>query len=534
MSVKVTTLLCALLAPTALAHAGSPAAAEGKAIKPNLKPAVLANPGAAALVPKLELKKWTLPNGLEVLLLEDHKAPLVSVQVWYHVGSKDEPRGMRGIAHMFEHLRFKGSKRVPPEEYTKLIDRIGGESNAFTTEDVTAFFQSVPKAYLGFALELESERMRNLLLTPATVNSEREVVKEEKRQRLDNDPLARAFERFRQIAFTRHPYGWTPAGDLAELDQVSVEACQRFYDTYYIPNNAALLVVGDTDEATLRPLVDKMFGAIERGKDPIRPAKITPEPEQTQAREEIVSWPSQIGLVIAGWHAPPAVSADSFVLEVMAAILSSGDSSRLNMALTRGKAPVAVQAGGSLMTQEDPGLIVTYGVFQTGEADKVKAALLGEIKKLQTAKVSARELSKAKNQLVASYIYGLQRVEGVATQLGSFHYLYGDAARFLTAARDIDAITADDVQRVAKKYLIDANMTVVVVKPKAPEKAKTPAESAKDKLQKTPAPGTTPAPAPAPTPAPATAPPATAPAPTAPAPAPAPTTPAPTAPKGGN
>src|SRR5882757_9413318 len=210
-------------------------------------PAAVLAKGAVA--PKLDIKSWQLGNGLEVLFLADHKAPVATVQVFYNVGSKDEHVGIRGVAHMFEHMMFKGSERVPPEDHARLLKEVGGQINAFTTEDITAYHDTVPPSYVGFAMKLEAERMRLLKLFPATIDSERHVVEEEKRLRIDNNPIGKAIERFRALAYTKHPYAWTAIGTIEDLESVQPEDCQKFYDAYYQPNNATLIVVGDVGEA---------------------------------------------------------------------------------------------------------------------------------------------------------------------------------------------------------------------------------------------------------------------------------------------
>ena len=220
---------------------------------------------AKFVVPKVEVVSWELPNGLKVLFLPNHKAPIATVQVFYHVGSKDEHVGIRGVAHMFEHMMFKGTEHVAPEEHARLLKEVGGQVNAFTTEDLTAYHDTVPPSYVGFAMQLEAERMRSLKLFPAIIDSERKVVEEEKRLRIDNNPIGKAIERFRALAYTKHPYNWTAIGTIEDLDKVTPEDCQKFYDTYYQPNNATLIVVGDVQEADVRSLADKYFGPIPRG-----------------------------------------------------------------------------------------------------------------------------------------------------------------------------------------------------------------------------------------------------------------------------
>ncbi|HEY4393362.1 MAG TPA: pitrilysin family protein, partial [Polyangia bacterium] len=306
-----------VLAGIALAFGAS---VEGRAAKP-----AKAAPATAASVapPKLDVKSWTLGNGLEVLFLADHKAPIATVQVFYHVGSKDEHVGIRGVAHMFEHMMFKGSTHVPPEEHARLLKEVGGQVNAFTTEDLTAYHDTVPPSYVGFALELEAERMRNLKLFPATVDSERHVVEEEKRLRVDNDPIGKAIEKFRALAYTKHPYNWTAIGTIEDLEKVTPADCQRFYDTYYQPNNATLIVVGDMDEQAVRKLVDEHFGKIPRGPTP--PRANVAEPPQTATRTATMQIEVQIPVVVGGYHIPRAADPDMPALEVLAAVLSAGE-----------------------------------------------------------------------------------------------------------------------------------------------------------------------------------------------------------------
>jgi len=458
------TRLLSLLAVVALgasnrAWAGKPAGAG--AVTPQ-----------AVAPPKVDVKAWELPNGLKVLFLANHKAPIATVQVFYHVGSKDEHVGIRGVAHMFEHLMFKGSSRVPPEEHARLLKEVGGQVNAFTTEDITAYHDTVPPSYVDFALELEAERMRNLRLFPATVDSERRVVEEEKRLRVDNNPIGKAIERFRMLAFTKHPYNWTAIGTIDDLERVTVADCQRFYDTFYQPNNATLIVVGDVDEAEVRKAVERRFGAMPRGPDPPRADVV--EPPQTAMRSETLAIEVQIPVVVGGYHIPRAADPDVPALEVLAAILSSGESSRLHQRLVR-KDHLAIAAGGLVEALEDPGLFIVYAAYLPDrDPGKVQRALMEEIARVRAAPVSAEELDKAKNQAAAGYIFGLQTVYGIATELGEFQYVNGDWREFLKGASRYLAVTAADVERVARKYLIDTNLTLVTLQPVPPKQQQEP------------------------------------------------------------
>jgi len=462
----------------ALAFVSAPGAAPARAAapapeakpEPKAKPESKAKPAKAApatpasvAAPKLDVKSWTLANGLQVLFLADHKAPIATVQVFYHVGSKNEHVGIRGVAHMFEHMMFKGSTHVPPEEHARLLKEVGGQVNAFTTEDLTGYHDTVPPSYVGFALQLEAERMRNLKLFASTVDSERKVVEEEKRLRVDNDPVGKAIEKFRALAYTKHPYNWTAIGTIEDLEKVTPADCQRFYDTFYQPNNATLIVVGDVDEQAVRKQIDQYFGPLPRAAEP--PRDHPAEPPQTETRAATLKIEVQIPIVVGGYHIPRAADPDLPALEVLAAILSSGDSSRLPQRLVRHD-HLAIAAGGVTESMEDPGLFIVYAAsLPTKDQSQVWTALAQEIARVRDAPVEPAELEKAKNQLAAAFVFGLETVDGIATRLGEAQYVEGDWHRFIEGATRYLAVTAADVQRVAKKYLIDTNLTRVTLVP---------------------------------------------------------------------
>ena len=452
------------------------------ALVPVVVPCVAHAKGAAKTVaPKLDIKSWELANGLQVLFLADHDAPIATVQVFYHVGSKDEHVGIRGVAHMFEHMMFKGSEHVPPEEHARLLKEVGGQTNAFTTEDLTAYHDTVPPSYVGFAMQLEAERMRHLKLFAETIDSERKVVEEEKRLRIDNNPIGKAIERFRLLAYTKHPYAWTAIGTIEDLEKVKPEDCQKFYDAYYQPNDATLIVVGDVDEAEVRKLAEQHFGPIPRGPAPPRATVV--EPAQTTMRSDTLTLEVQVPVVVGGYHVPRAADPDVPALEVLAAILSTGESSRLHQRLVR-RDHVAIAAGGLVESMEDSGLFLAYAAYLpdgTGVAkqDKVEKAMYDEIARVRDHAVTPAELDKAKNQLAAAFIFGLQTVDGVATSLGQYQYVDGDWREFGKGASRYLAVTPADVTRVARKYLVDTNLTRLALQP-APPAGTPPAGRSKD------------------------------------------------------
>jgi zinc protease len=416
-----------------------------------------------------QLKQWELPNGLKVFFIPDHKAPVVTVQVFYHAGAKDEPAGKRGIAHMFEHMMFKGSTHVPPEEHARFIQLVGGENNAFTQDDTTGYHDTVPPSALDFTMKLEAERMRNLKLTQKTIDSERQVVEEELRLRIENNPIGKALREALALAYTTHPYRINAAGEKKDLDTVTPMDTQKFYDEYYRPNNAALVVVGDTDEATVKALVDKYFAPLEKGPTPRHDAP--KEPEQTTEREKTLEMAVQLPVIIGAYHIPSGNDPDIFALEVLQQILAGGESSRLHQRLVR-KDKTAVAAGGFVFAHEDPGLFLTFALYLPNmDVAKLKSALDEEIAKVSTTKVEPRELQKAKNQLAARAVYQRERVSGLATNVGVDWVVAHDPARPFTSAAKFDAVTADDVQRVAKKYLTKTNLSMLTLVPAKPAQA---------------------------------------------------------------
>jgi len=458
-----------------LALLAVPAAAQAAVVKP------------AAGMP--DVKQWQLSNGLKVIFLAEHKAPVVTVQVFYHVGGKDEPADKRGMAHMFEHMMFKGSKRVQPEQHARFIDSVGGNENAFTADDLTGYHDTVPPAALAFTMQLEAERMRNLVLTQKTINSEREVVKEELRVRLENNPVMKALDKVMHLAYTVHPYRQSPIGEKKMLDSVTVADCQKFYDAFYRPNNATLIVVGDTDEATVRKLATEHFGSLEAGSDGTRPSVALQEPDQKDLREATLAIPVQLPVVVGSYHIPSGASEDMYPLEVLQQILSSGESSRLYQRLVR-KDKLAVAAGGFVFDHEDPGLFLTYAAYLPNmDATKVKASLADEIAKMVSTPVDAKDLVKARNQLAARAVFERERVSQIATQIGIGGIVAHDPLHAFTAPAKYDAVTAADVQRVAQKYLVTTNHSLVTLQPAAATPPKPPAA----KPQATPAPSTPPA-----------------------------------------
>ena len=441
---------------TALAVAIAPALAAAK-------PA----PQATAKLPAIET--FTLANGLQVAVLPTDSAPVAAVQVWYHAGSKDEPRDRRGSAHMFEHMLFKGSEHVRSEAHAQFLNGLGGYVNAQTDEDATHYIDTLPSDYADFAIQLEAERMRKLLFRQPMVDTEREVVKEEIRQQ-ENSPIAKGFLRFLEVAFTKHPYAWTAGGDIKDLDATSVADLKKFYDAYYQPSNAMLVVVGKVTPAAIKASAEKWFGPIAKAPEPPRPAKDAQEPQQTAKRREVVE-PGQIGLTLVGFHIPSAKDKDVYSLQVASIILGAGESSRLKQRLKKidpkTKQPLALDGGMESLVREAPGMTIALGAYLSpAQADPVEAAIFDEIGKLGKSGPTADELRKAKNQVQAGFVFSLENAAGLAEAIGRSWILTGDPRSFLHDVDQIEKVSAADVKRVVKQYMAPDQATVVVIPPK--------------------------------------------------------------------
>ena len=415
------------------------------------------------------IETFTLPNGLQVAVLPTDNAPVVAVQVWYRAGSKDEPRDRRGSAHMFEHMLFKGTRHVRAEAHAQFLNGIGGYVNAATDEDATHYINTLPSDHLDFAIQLEAERMRNLLFRKEVIDTEREVVKEEIRQQ-ENSPIAKGFLRFLEIAFTRHPYAWTAGGNLKDLDATTLADLEKFYNAYYQPGNAMLVVVGKTSVDEVKKSAEKWFGPIPKAADPPRPAKAVPEPKQTAKRREIVE-ASQIGLALVGYHLPPAKDKDIYALQVASIILGAGESSRLKVRLKtadpKTKKVLALDGGMEALVREEPGMTIALGVFLDPAAgDAIEAAILDEVARLGTGGPKGDELRKAKNQVQSGFVFSLENAQGLAEAMGRSWILTGAPTSFIKDVDLIERVTAADVQRVVKQYLTPDNATIVIIPPK--------------------------------------------------------------------
>lgn len=420
--------------------------------------------------PEIKVREHQLANGLKVILHEDHSVPVANVQVWYHVGSKDERQGRSGFAHLFEHIMFKGSANVGSEEHKDFINAIGGRYNATTDFDRTLYFETFPSNYLERILWMEADRMRSLDVSEENFRSERDVVKEERRLRVENPPFGRLFEVVLDKTFTTHPYRILPIGSMADLDAATIEDVREFHGTYYVPGNATLVVAGDFQpEETLR-WIESWFGSIPKGKPDGQaiPRNVPVEPAQTaERRTAVYDANAPLPVVIFTYHMPEAGHPDLYALEVAGAILSNGQSSRLYRKMVY-EQQIALQAGGQTIVLEDPGVFFFFAILQGDHTvQEAETALQEEVQRLQATPAGAPELEKAKNQLIAQQVFGRETVQDKGEALGYASVILGDVARVNKDLAEYQKVTADDVLRVAKTYFKPGNRTVVHMLPAA-------------------------------------------------------------------
>ncbi|HET7695868.1 MAG TPA: pitrilysin family protein [Vicinamibacterales bacterium] len=420
---------------------------------------------AAVRPPKLDYTMTTLANGMKVVLLEDHSTPIVHLQMWYHVGSKNERPGRTGFAHLFEHMMFKGSKNVEPEGHPSYISSVGGQSNAFTNEDATVFWETVPAQYLPLVLWLEADRLAALRIDEAVFRTEREVVKEERRMRIENQPYGRLQEILAEHAFTAHPYKHPVIGSMKDLEAASIEDVREFFQTYYVPANATAVLVGDFDSKEALALVTQYLGRVPKSDRPV-PRDIPREPKQIKERRVTVNeeWP--LPAVIVAHHITHDGHPDSYPLHIASKILSDGQSSRIYRKLVYEKGlALAAFGGGNII--EDPNLFFAVAIVQPGKTtDETASALIAELDRLRDEPISANELQQAKNQFARDYILGRESVQSKADQLGHAAVIHDDIK---TADGEFDiflGLTAADVQRVARTYFTPENRIVLTILPK--------------------------------------------------------------------
>ena len=425
----------------------------------------------------------TLANGMRVIVKEDHRSPVVVSQIWYKVGSQDEPQGLTGISHVLEHMMFKGTQRLKPNEFSKIIAEHGGRENAFTSYDYTAYYQQLEKSRLPIAFELEADRMQNLTLDPAEVRKEVQVVMEERRLRTEDQPEALVYEQLMAQAFQVHPYQHPVIGWMADLGRITTEDLTEWYRRWYAPNNATLVVVGDVKPREVVALVKKYFGDIPRREIERTPAPT--EPPQSQERRTRVAAPAQVPYFLMGYHVPvhapkskasgQAADWEPYALSVLVGILDGGDSARFERELVRRQKIAAGLVTDYTAAARDPMLLLFGGTPAGGrKVQELEQAVRAQVERLRSEPVSTAELQRVKAQVVAQDVFARDSVFFQAMQLGRLAMADLDLELIDKRVKRIDAVTAEQVMTVAKKYLTDNNLTVAILDPLPVDKTKKP------------------------------------------------------------
>lgn len=420
---------------------------------------------AAVRPPKLEYQRLTLANGLTVILHQDRSTPVVHVQLWYHVGSKDEKPGRTGFAHLFEHMMFKGSQNVEPEQHTSMISSVGGQANAYTTEDTTVYWQTVPSQYLPLVLWMEGDRMATLRVDEATFRNEREVVKEERRMRIENQPYGRLNELIYQYAFTAHPYRHPVIGSMVDLEAATIADVREFYHTYYVPSNATMVIAGDFEPQQAIDLVNRYLARVPKADKEV-PRDLPKEPAQTKEKRVTLEEPWPLPAVVVAHHITYDGHPDAYPLHILAKVVSDGQSSRIYRKLVY-ETGLALTAFGSANLIEHPNLFYAVAIANPGQTPgAVEKALIAELERIKTEGITERELQRAKNQFARDYIIGRDSVQDKATHLAHGEVIHSDITTTDGEFDIFQRITREDVQRVAKTYFTPESRLVLHVMPK--------------------------------------------------------------------
>jgi zinc protease len=462
-------LVCALALaayPRITGAQQAPAKASGKAPGKAQAAAPATAPPRAVRPPRLAIQQHTLANGLRVLIVEDHSAPVANLQMWYHVGSKDEREGRTGFAHLFEHLMFKGSAHVGADEHSRIIEAVGGFDNAYTNFDTTVYWQTFPSNFLERVIWLEADRLGSLNVDETNFASEREVVKEERRQRVENRPYGQVSGDLYAAAFKVHPYSHEPIGSMEDLNKAGIEDVREFFRTYYRPDNCTMVIVGDVNPVQALAWVRKHFSGIPRPAAAV-PRIAAQEPPQSAEFRVTKSYGtnSPLPAVVAGYRMPAIYSDDYYALNLAANILSQGESSRIYRKLVY-EDRVALGAAGFPLFTEHPNLFWAYAIMNQGKTlEEGEQALFAVLEKMKQEPVSAEELEKAKNQVISDFVVGRRTVQQKADAIGQAAVLGKNAELVNLDLARYQAVTAADIQRVARKYFDPKQRTVLIIEP---------------------------------------------------------------------
>ncbi|WP_439880678.1 M16 family metallopeptidase [Pontibacter sp. MBLB2868] len=415
---------------------------------------------------KIDFTEYTLPNGLHVILHQDKSTPNVAVSVLYHVGSKNEVQGRSGFAHFFEHLMFEGTENIDRGEYSSLVQKAGGALNANTSFDRTYYYELLPSNQVELGLWLEAERMKHAKIDQVGVETQRKVVQEEKRERIDNQPYGSMGENVFALAYKEHPYKTMPIGSFKDLNAASIDEFRDFYKTFYVPNNATLSIAGDINIDDTKKMIEKYFSSIPKGSKEI-PRPSIKEPKQTEERRKTVYDNIQLPAVIQAYHIPAQGTEDYYALSMLTTMLSGGESARLTKSLVD-KQQKAVAAGSIPFPTEDPGLFLTFAIANMGvNVDELEKAMNAEIERVKTEPLSNREFQKLRNQVESNFVQQNSTVAGRAESLANYAVYFGDANLINTELQRYMNVTKEDIKRVANEYLTKNNRVVLHYLPKS-------------------------------------------------------------------
>ena len=408
---------------------------------------------------KIKFEEYDLDNGLHVILHQDNATPIVAVTVSYHVGSKNEELGRTGFAHFFEHLLFEGTENIERGEFDTYVTEAGGALNANTSQDRTFYYEVLPSNEFKLGLWLESERMLHAKIEQVGVETQREVVKEEKRQRMDNQPYGSFLYEMFSRAYTVHPYTWIPIGSMDDLNAAEIDEFRTFYKKFYVPNNACLSIAGDIDVKETKEWIEKYFGSIPRGEDVVQPTIV--EPALGGEKRATIYDNIQLPGLMLGYRIPPYTEADFYAIDMLGYVLSNGQSSRLNKKLVE-EEQSAIQVFAFPFPLEDGGLFVTFAIANAGkQLSDMEGPIDAEIARLQTELISDSEYEKIMNQIENDFVSSNGRISGIAESLSDYYLYYGDANLINTELALYQKVTKEDIMRVAKKYMMKDSRVVL-------------------------------------------------------------------------
>lgn len=418
---------------------------------------------------EIEFTEYDLTNGLHVILHQDNTTPIVAVSIMYHVGSKNEDPKRTGFAHFFEHLMFEGSENIPRGQFDKIMESAGAAYNASTSQDRTYYYEILPSNQLELGLWIESERLLHAKIDTVGVETQRKVVKEERRQSYDNRPYGSLLEETFKRAYKNHPYNWLPIGSVQYIDEATIDEFRDFYKTFYVPQNATLVVAGDISIEETKDLINKYFSDIPKGiKEVPRPNVI--EPSLAAEIRDTVYDNIQLPLVLQAYHIPAIGTKDYYALEMLTTLLASGQSSRMQKAVVDAQQK-AVNVGAFPFSLEDSGLFIAYGISNRGvDAADLENSMQAELDRVKLEEISEKEFQKLRNQIESDFVSSNSTVAGIAGSLARYNVLLDDTNLINSEIDKYLNVTIDDIKKVANKYLDNNNRVVLYYLPKSEEK----------------------------------------------------------------